>query len=98
MKEERRNMTYADVLNLHVGDCVGVTGCSEIATVISVFETTIKTVDSSRTFSRTVEVEMVHELLGCEPDYERLAFCLDYGNPKENQRDCSFLQKITYVK
>ena len=97
MKEERIKMTYADVLNLHVGDCVGVAGCSEFATVISVFETAIKTVDSSRTFSRTVEVEIVHELLGYEPDHERFAFCFDYGDSKENQRNCSFLQKIIYV-
>lgn len=94
MKEERIKMTYADVLNLHVGDCVGVVGCSEIATVISVFEMPGKTVDFSRPFSRTVEVEIVHELLGCEPDHERFAFCFDYGNSTENQRVCSFLQKI----
>ena len=96
MKEERRSMTYAEALNLHVGDCVGVAGSSEIATVISVFEMPIKLVNSSQAFSRTVEVEIEHNLLGCEPDYERFAFCFDYGDSKKNQTICSFLQKIIY--
>ena len=98
MEEKRISMTYADVLNLHVGDCVGIVGYSELATITSIFETVIKTADCSRSFSRTMEVEIIYDLdlIGREHGPERFSFCFDYDTSKKNEMICKFLKKIIY--
>lgn len=96
---QRQKMSYYDAINLHVGDCVGIDGIMEYATVMRTNRILIKVEDFVKTQRHMLELEISVSYFGAgEFKEERIWIVLDLAKPNslQNRLALEHLQRFVY--